>query len=99
MRFSNPIRWDEPFGLVIVESLLAGTPVIATPCGAMPELVHPDVGVLAGSDEEFGAAFDDVGRIVPRRCREYAADNFAIETTAGRYVELYRRVLDGETLP
>ncbi len=96
--FLYPIRWPEPFGLVIVESLLAGTPVIATPFGAMAELVHPDVGFLANSDEEFATAFAEVGAISPRRCREYAAENFNIESTAAQYVELYRRVLDGDSL-
>ena len=97
--FLYPIRWEEPFGLVIVESLLAGTPVIATPRGAMPELIHPEVGFLASSDEDFAAAFDGVGAIHPRRCREYAAESFNIAKTAARYLALYRRVLDGETLP
>jgi len=84
---------------VIVESLLAGTPVIATPRGAMPELVHPEVGFLADSDEDFGAAFAAVGGINPGRCREYARENFNIEKSTRQYLELYRRVLDGETLP
>jgi glycosyltransferase involved in cell wall biosynthesis len=96
--FLYPIRWDEPFGLVVVESLLAGTPVIATARGSMPELIHPDIGFLAGSDEDFGAAFEGVGSISPRRCRDYAAESFAIEKTAAQYVDLYRRILDGETL-
>jgi glycosyltransferase involved in cell wall biosynthesis len=93
-----PIRWEEPFGLVVVESLLAGSPVIATPRGSMPELVHPDVGFLCETDDEFGAAFEGVRSIPPKRCREYAAEHFAIEKTTRQYVELYRRVLDGETL-
>lgn len=94
-----PIRWEEPFGLVIVESLLAGTPVVATPRGSMPELVHPDVGFLCETDDDFARAFERVRSIDPRRCREYAAEHFSIEATARQYVELYRRVLDGETLP
>jgi glycosyltransferase involved in cell wall biosynthesis len=97
--FLNPIRWEEPFGLVVVESLLAGTPVIATPRGAMPELVAPEVGFLCRTDEEFAAAFANVGSIAPRHCRDYAAEHFAIEGATTRYVELYRRILDGETLP
>src|SRR5206468_698622 len=97
--FLYPIRWDEPFGLVVIESLLAGTPVIATPRGSMPELVAPDVGFLASSDEDFGAAFEAVGSINPRRCRDYAAENFPIEKSAAQYVELFHRILDGETLP
>jgi len=94
-----PIRWEEPFGLVVIEALLAGTPVIASPWGAMPELVHPDIGFLCEADEEFAAAFKSVGSIPPQRCRDYAAEHFSIEKTASRYVELYRRILDGEVLP
>jgi len=94
-----PIRWEEPFGLVIVESLLAGTPVIASPLGSMHELVHPDIGFLCETDAEFGAAFESAGSIPPRRCRDYAAEHFAIEKTTRQYVELYRRILDRETLP
>jgi glycosyltransferase involved in cell wall biosynthesis len=94
-----PIRWEEPFGLVVVESLLAGSPVIATPRGSMPELVHSDVGFLCETDDAFGAAFEGVRSIPPRRCREYAAEHFSIIKTTRQYVELYQRILDGETLP
>lgn len=94
-----PISWDEPFGLVVGESLLAGTPVIACPRGAMPELIDPDIGFLCESDDDFAAAFDGVGSIPPQRCRDYAAEHFSIVKTAKQYVELYRRILDGETLP
>jgi glycosyltransferase involved in cell wall biosynthesis len=94
-----PIRWEEPFGLVVVESLLAGSPVIATPRGSMPELVHPDVGFLCETDDEFGAAFEGAAAIPPKRCREYAAEHFSIVKTTRQYVELYQRILDGETLP
>lgn len=94
-----PIRWEEPFGLVVVESLLAGTPVIVSPCGSMPELVDADIGFLCETDDDFAAAFDAVSGIPPHRCREYAAEHFSIARTTGQYVELYRRILDGETLP
>ena len=92
-----PIRWDEPFGLVVIESLLAGTPVITCPRGAMPELVPPDVGFLCETDEEFRAAFEQVGSIDPKRCRQYG-ERFSVETMTSGYLELYRRVRDGETL-
>ncbi len=94
-----PIRWEEPFGIVVPEALLAGTPVIATPRGSMPELVHSDIGFLCETDEDFAAAFANVDAIPAARCREYAAEYFSIEKSADTYLELYQRILDGETLP
>ena len=94
-----PIRWEEPFGIVVPEALLAGTPVIATPRGSMPELTHPDIGFLCDSDADFAAAFDGVNAIPAARCREYAAENFSIERSTDTYLVLYQRILDGETLP
>ena len=94
-----PIRWEEPFGIVVPEALLAGTPVIATPRGSMPELVHADIGFLCETDADFAAAFEQVGAIPAARCRDYAAEHFSIERSADTYLELYQRILDGETLP
>jgi glycosyltransferase involved in cell wall biosynthesis len=93
-----PIRWDEPFGLVVVEALMAGTPVIASPRGAVPELLTKEVGFLCESDAEFGAAFEAASSIDPYRCREFAAAHFSADRTTEGYLELYRRILDGETL-
>lgn len=94
-----PIRWEEPFGIVVPEALLAGTPVIATPCGSMPELISADIGFLCESDADFADAFARVGDIPHARCRDYAAEHFSIERSADTYLELYHRILDGETLP
>lgn len=93
-----PIRWDEPFGLVVVEALLAGTSVVATPRGAVPEIVNPEVGFLCETDAEFGEAFSAVADIRPALCREFAADQFSAARMAEGYLTLYRRILDGETL-
>lgn len=94
-----PIRWEEPFGLVVIEALLAGTPVVAAPRGAMPELIQPDVGFLCSSDADYAAAFEGVGALSANRCRDYARERFSAEEMARRYLDLYRRVLDGEPLP
>jgi glycosyltransferase involved in cell wall biosynthesis len=96
--FLFPIRWEEPFGLVIIEALLAGTPVIGTPRGSMPELVQPGIGFICDSDEEFGMAFDAVERISPQHCRDYAVERFSADRMATDYARLYQRVLDGERL-
>jgi glycosyltransferase involved in cell wall biosynthesis len=97
--FLNPISWDEPFGMAPVEAMLCGTPVLTTPRGALPETVDADTGRLFETDHDFAIALGEVGALSADRCRESAADRFPIEKTARAYLELYRRVLDGETLP
>jgi len=96
--FLNPLRWEEPFGMAPVEAMLCGTPMLATPRGAMPEIVSDEVGRLFETDEEFQAALEAVAGLSPRRCREAAADRFAISRTASAYLALYVRMLNGEFL-
>ena len=93
-----PIRWEEPFGLVVIESLLAGTPVITTGYGAMPELMDPEVGFICENDADYDAAIAQVDTISPARCREYAAEHFSMEQSANGYLALYERILNGEKL-
>jgi glycosyltransferase involved in cell wall biosynthesis len=94
-----PIRWSEPFGLVVIEALLAGTPVVTTPFGAMPELVQEDIGFICDDDQAFADAFQSVGEISAARCREYAADTFSMRSCATGYLDLFERVMQGEKLP
>lgn len=94
-----PIRWEEPFGLVVIEALLAGTPVITSPFGAMPELIDPEVGFICRSDSDYTAAIATCDEINPHRCRDFAASHFSIERTADGYLSLYERILAGEVLP
>jgi glycosyltransferase involved in cell wall biosynthesis len=96
--FLNPIRWDEPFGMAPVEAMLCGTPVLATPRGAMPEIVSDEVGRLFETDAEFADALEAVAAIPPEHCRAFAADRFSIRRTAHAYLGLYARILDGESL-
>lgn len=89
-----PTQIDEPFGMVLVEALACGTPVIAFPRGAATEIVkHGEVGFLVGSPEEFLRAVGQVGRISPAQCREYAKANFDARLMAERYVSVYEKVL------
>ncbi len=97
--FLNPIAWEEPFGMAPVEAMLCGTPVLTTPRGAMPEIVDDDTGRFFDSDEEFAAARGAAAGLSPQRCRDSAADRFAIARTAKGYLDLYARILDGEALP
>ncbi len=91
----NPIRWQEPFGLVVVEALVSGTPVLASPLGAMPELVTQEVGALCEDDEAFVNAIDRLGDWSPDACRQRVLDNFSHTVMAGNYLTLYQRAVAG----
>ena len=97
--FLNPIAWEEPFGMAPVEAMLCGTPVLTTPRGAMPEIVDDATGRFFDTDAEFARALADIAALSPERCRESAADRFPIAGTAQGYLDLYKRILDGERLP
>ena len=91
----NPIRWQEPFGLVVVEALVSGTPVIASPLGAMNELITPQVGALCEEDEAFLDAIDRIGEWSPEACRQRVLDRFTHREMAASYLSLYRRAIGG----
>ena len=91
----NPIRWNEPFGLVVTEALVSGTPVLASPLGAMPELVTPDVGFLCENDDAFVAAVDRIAEIDPDACRARVEGGFTHLDMARGYLELYERARAG----
>ena len=68
-----PIRWAEPFGLVMTEAMACGTPVIAFPKGSVPEVVADgETGFLVEDENEMAAAVGRLGEIDPARCRESA---------------------------
>ncbi len=88
-----PIRWEEPFGLVVTEALVSGTPVITTPRGSMPELVTPDVGFLCNSYDEMVAAIQRIGEIDPATCRRRVLENFTNHHSAEGYRRYYREAI------
>ncbi|RZJ06594.1 MAG: glycosyltransferase [Rubrivivax sp.] len=92
-----PVRWHEPFGLAVIESLYFGCPVFATPYGALPELVGPAHGVLSNRRAELSEAVR-TARFDARACHEHARSGFSVLLMAQDYVVKYQRVLDGETL-
>jgi glycosyltransferase involved in cell wall biosynthesis len=85
-----PIEWEEPFGLVMIESMACGTPVIATSHGAVPEVMEDgNGGVIVDSWREMPAALERADEIDPRECRRYAEERFAPERMVGDYVRAY----------
>ena len=92
-----PVRWHEPFGLAIIESLYFGCPVFSTPYGALPELIGPEYGALASTAQELADAIRS--RVFDARaCHAYAKQRFHARAMAETYVRVYERILDGEQL-
>jgi glycosyltransferase involved in cell wall biosynthesis len=91
-----PILWPEPFGLVMIEALACGTPVIARRCGSIPEVVADgEVGFVCDSDADLLRAVELVDRLDRARCREHVARHFEVGRMARDYELLYRNVIDG----
>ncbi len=93
-----PVRWNEPMGLAVVESLYFGCPVFGTPYGALPELVTSEFGFLSNKKSELLEALKNVDEYDRRRCHEYVCDNFASIHMAQNFLPLYEKVLNGEPL-
>jgi len=90
-----PLRWEEPFGLVVVESLATATPVIAWRRGAMPELVDDsETGFLVDTSEEAAAAVRRLAELDRRRCRVVAEERYDYLTMARSYVAAYEAAID-----
>src|SRR5207248_1510378 len=96
----NPIRWAEPFGMVMIEALACGTPVIATPHGAAPEIVeHGITGFLCTTDDEFLDAIARAPGLDRRHCRESVARRFSVERMVKGYLRVYHRLVGTELAP
>ena len=92
--FVFPISWDEPFGLVVAEAMAAGTPVLATPRGSLPELVaHGETGFLAETDEELAGFVARVPEIDRAACRRRAEERFSADRMVRDYESLYRELI------
>ncbi|RLP98029.1 glycosyltransferase [Micromonospora sp. CV4] len=88
-----PLRWEEPGGTAVVESLALGTPVVATARGCLPELIeHGRTGLLTTDEEELGELVLAAELLDADECRRVAAQRFTPAVMAQRYVELYQRV-------
>ncbi len=90
-----PSRLSEGCPLVILEAMVSGTPVIASPAGGVPEIVTPQTGFLCDSDAQWLDAVDRVGAISPRHCREAALERYHYRRMTADYLREYERELGG----
>jgi glycosyltransferase involved in cell wall biosynthesis len=89
-----PIRWPEPFGMVIIESLVCGTPVLAFDEGAVNELIDDGVtGFIVEDEAAMVTALGDIDQIDPADCRSWVAEHCDVNVVAGAYEAAYRTVL------
>ena len=91
----NPIRWPEPFGLVMIEALACGTPVLAFAEGSVPEIVeHGRTGFLCRDEADMAQRVAEVAGLARRACRASVAQRFSTARFLERHLALYRRVLN-----
>jgi glycosyltransferase involved in cell wall biosynthesis len=90
-----PIRWPEPFGLVMPEALACGTPVLALRAGSVPEVLEDGVtGFVCDDEDGLVAAVDRLGALDRARCRAEAERRFSAAAMADRYERVYARLVE-----
>lgn len=91
-----PITWREPFGLVMIESMATGTPVIGMAMGSVPEVIaHRQTGYVCYSLEEMIAAVPNAMKLDRQTCRNYVLNRFSVKTMVDEYEQAYRIALLG----
>jgi glycosyltransferase involved in cell wall biosynthesis len=89
-----PINWPEPFGLVMIEAMACGTPVIAYPCGSVPEVMEDGAtGFVVKSADEAARAVERADKLSRARCRQVFEERFSDRRMTRDYLAVYRRVI------
>lgn len=95
-----PYDWPEPFGLVLIEALACGTPVLAYRRGSIPEIIdHGMTGFVCETLSEMAEAVQRIPLIDRRRCRAAFDARFTADRMARDYVALYEKILEERTVP
>ena len=89
-----PISWQEPFGLVMIEAMACGCPVIAFCMGSVPEIIeHGVTGFIVDTEEEAIAALQDIGTLDRKLIRQRFEERFTSTTMGQKYLDVYERVI------
>jgi glycosyltransferase involved in cell wall biosynthesis len=90
-----PIEWEEPFGLVMIESMACGTPVVATRWGAVPEVIDDGrTGVIVDHYREMAGVIERASELDPLDCRRYVEERFSSERMVRDYEDAYAKALE-----
>jgi glycosyltransferase involved in cell wall biosynthesis len=93
-----PIDWPEPFGLVMIEAMACGTPVIAFSCGSVPEVIDDGVtGYIVGSVERATERVENIGEFDRARARRQFEKRFSARRMAHEYLSVYQRLIERRT--
>ncbi|HEY5752711.1 MAG TPA: glycosyltransferase family 4 protein [Chthoniobacterales bacterium] len=87
-----PIDWPEPFGLVMIEAMACGTPVIARRCGSVPEVIQPETGFVFEDSAGAVRAIQQLDKFDRKRCRAVFEEKFTDARMANDYLKLYELV-------
>ncbi|MDO8459768.1 MAG: glycosyltransferase [Nanoarchaeota archaeon] len=93
--FLMPIEWEEPFGLVMIEAMASGTPVVAYNRGSIPEIVvNGETGYIVENIDQMIDGVDKAisGSISSKACREHVVRNFSKEKMTEMYLEVYEEI-------
>jgi glycosyltransferase involved in cell wall biosynthesis len=89
-----PVQWEEPFGMVLIEAMACGTPVVALRSGSVPEIVMDGVtGIVCDLPEDLSVAVKAARHLDPAACRAHVARNFNLRGLVDGYVTAYRAVI------
>lgn len=89
------VDWPEPFGLAMIEALACGTPVIARPCGSVPEIIRPGItGFLGCEVEDLANGVRNVTKLSRERCRREFEERFTSEIMTQKYEQIYLRIIE-----
>ncbi|WP_091551533.1 MULTISPECIES: glycosyltransferase [Micrococcaceae] len=92
-----PLQWAEPFGLVIIEALATGTPVLATPSGAAPEIIDEGVTGFLAPTEELATLWQTAAGLERKECPSAAENRFSAQRMVQEHLDLYGSVQ--QTIP
>jgi glycosyltransferase involved in cell wall biosynthesis len=85
-----PIEWDEPFGMVMIEAMACGTPVIAFKRGSVPEVINDETGIIVNTAAEMIDAVKSIDQIDRAACRRIATARFDISIIANEYLNIFQ---------